>query len=406
MSGIKITVKKINRKKIAVVTGSRAEYGLLRNLIKEINESDSLDLNLIVTGSHLSKEYGNTIDEISADGFNIDNKVMLDLNEDSEESVAKAISLGISEITNIFANNKPDLALILGDRYEIFSVAIAALICRLPVAHIHGGERTEGVIDESIRHSITKMSHLHFTATEEYRKRVAQLGEKESTIYNVGAIGIDDIMQMKFLSKDEIEKKFEINFNKRNLLITFHPVTLDQDSSKGYLKNLLDVLLEQKDTTFIFTKANADMEGKQINSQLEEFVRLNPKNSYIFPSMGRLNYLSTMLYVDGILGNSSSGIIEAPSMKVPTVNIGNRQKGRIMAKSVISCNHDSSSIRSALQKLFSLSFQQQAKSVINPYGEGGASKKIYDIIKKTELDKALTKEFSDIQTHIYRDLNL
>ena len=399
-------MRKINTKKITIVTGSRAEYGLLRNLITKFNDSDSFDLNLIVTGSHLSEEYGNTIDEIKEDGLKINNEVFLDLNEDSEQSIAKAISEGISQLTNILSKEKPDLVLILGDRYEIFSVAIAALICRLPVAHIHGGERTEGVIDESIRHSITKMSHLHFTATEEYRKRVAQLGENDSTIFNVGAIGIDDIKKMKFLTQDEIENKFGIKFNKRNLLITFHPVTLDQDSSRKYLKNLLDVLSEQKDTTLIFTKANADMEGKQINSELEKFVELNPKNTFIFPSMGRLNYLSTMLYVDGIIGNSSSGIIEAPSMKVPTVNIGNRQRGRIMAKSIITCDHDTESIRSALNILFSMSFQQKAKSVINPYGEGGTSKKIFDIIKNTDLNKALSKEFSDMKTHIYRDLNI
>lgn len=385
----------MKKRKICVITGSRAEYGLLYWLIKEINEDNSFDLQLVVTGMHLSEEFGSTYKEIEKDGFDIHEKVDISLDSDSEVAVSKSLGLGIIGFADVFKKINPELILVLGDRFEIFSAVCSAMIAKIPVAHIHGGEVTEGVIDEAIRHSITKMSHLHFAATDEYRNRIIQLGENPDTVFNVGGLGIDNINMLQLLSKTEFQNATNIKLNDKNILVTFHPVTLEKFSSGEQFQELLESLSELKNTNIIFTKANCDTDGRIINNMIDNYV-LNHHNSYSFISMGQLNYLSALNFFDAVVGNSSSGLIEAPSFKIGTIDIGDRQKGRIKAKSVISCLPIKKNIDKAFQKLYSKEFQNDLLSVKNPYGKGGAFKKILNIIKTYSLKDVLKKSFYNI----------
>jgi GDP/UDP-N,N'-diacetylbacillosamine 2-epimerase (hydrolysing) len=385
----------IKKRKICIITGSRADYGLLYWLIKEVSRDDSLVLQLIVTGMHLSTEFGLTYKQIEKDGFEIDYKVEMLLSSDTAVSTSKSMGLGIIGFADAYEMLKPDLIVVLGDRFEIFSAVCAAMSTRIPVAHIHGGETTEGAYDESIRHSITKMSHLHFTSTEIYRNRVIQLGEQPKHVFNLGAPGIDNIKRFNLLSIDEFEKSIDFMLDKKNLLVTFHPVTLENTSAEQQFLCLLKALDGLHNTHIIFTKANADTGGRIINNMIDEYVNSHLDKAISFTSLGQLRYLSAMQYVDGVIGNSSSGLIEAPTFNIGTVNIGDRQKGRIKAESVIDCLPTVSSIKDALTKLYSTNFNKKLKSVKNPYGEGETSERILDIIKTFSYIGLIKKRFYD-----------
>lgn len=382
-------------KKICVVTSSRAEYGLLFWLLKEIEADLDLELQLVVTGSHLSSEFGFTYKEILKD-FKIDKKVQIPLDSDSAVGISKAMGMTQSSFAEVFDELNPDLLVVLGDRYEIFSVVSAAMIANIAVAHLHGGETTEGAYDEYMRHSITKMSHLHFCATDEYRNRIIQLGEQPFRVFNVGGLGIDSIKKLDLLSKGKLEESIDFKLNKKNILLTFHPETLTKVSASSQFQHILNVIDKLEDTNIIFTKANADAGGKIINNMIEKYVDTNKEKSIVFASMGQLRYLSALKYVDAVVGNSSSGLLEAPSFKIATINIGDRQKGRIQAKSIINTTYEESSIKDAFDKVYSVEFQDTIKYVQNPYGDGGASEKIKDIIKSFNLDGILKKSFYNI----------
>lgn len=384
------------KRKICVVTGTRAEYGLLRPLVQEIENDTGLELQLVAIGMHLSPEFGLTYRQIEKDGLVIDEKIEILLSSDTPVGISKSMGLAMISLGEVYRRLTPDILVAIGDRFELLGVVAAALVARIPVAHIQGGEITKGAFDDAIRHSITKMSHLHFTSTEEYRKRVIQLGEEPERVFDVGALGIDNIKKLKLLSKRTLEKELNFRFNKRNLVVTFHPVTLENDTSKEQFQNVLSVLDELRDTNVLFTKANADTDGRIINKMIDDYTTKNPNRAVAFTSMGQLRYLSTMQFVDAVVGNSSSGIIEAPSFRIGTINIGDRQKGRIKAKSVIDCKPTKENIRNAIERLYSGTFQRNIKSVINPYGDGTAAKRIRHILKRYDINDILKKGFYDM----------
>nr|WP_165786847.1 UDP-N-acetylglucosamine 2-epimerase [Aliarcobacter cryaerophilus] len=386
----------MNMKKICVVTGTRAEYGLLYWLLKEIEADKELQLQVIVTGMHLSPEFGLTYKEIEKE-FKINKKIEMLLSSDTSVGISKSMGLAQISFAESYDELKPDIVIVLGDRYEMFSATSAAMIARIPIAHIHGGEKTEGAFDESMRHSITKMSHLHFTATDEYKNRVIQLGEDPSRVFNIGGMGIENIKRLKLLSKDEFEKSIEFKLNIKNILVTFHPVTLENSTAKEQFQQLLDAIDELEDTNIIFTKANSDTDGRVINQMIDEYVTKNSHKSIVFTSLGQLRYLSALQYVDAVVGNSSSGLAEAPSFRIGTINIGDRQKGRIKASSMIDCEANKNSIVKAFAKLYSKEFQESLKTTINPYGDGCASKKIVEILKSVDLENILKKSFYDLR---------
>lgn len=386
----------MNKRKICVFTGTRAEYGLLKPLMEKIKQDNELELQIVASGMHLSPEFGLTYKEIEKDGFKIDKKIEMLLSSDTDVGVAKSIGLGVIGFADTLEELRPDITVILGDRFEALAFAIASYTLRIPIGHLYGGEATFGSIDEGIRHSITKLSYLHFTSTQEYRKRVIQLGESPDRVFNVGALGIDNIKSMKLLEKSEVEKALGKSFKKRNLLITFHPTTLEKNSAEKQFRELLKALDELDDTLLIFTKSNADMEGRLINKLIDEYHIKNPEKTVVFTSMGQLLYLSTMKYVDAVVGNSSSGIIEAPSFKIGTINVGDRQKGRIKAQSIIDCEPIYEQIKNALKMLYSEEFQEKLKNVKNPYGDGEASTRILKILKNFNLSE-IKKEFYDLK---------
>ncbi|SEP70573.1 GDP/UDP-N,N'-diacetylbacillosamine 2-epimerase (hydrolysing) [Ectothiorhodospira magna] len=382
-------------KKICVVTGTRAEYGLLRWVMEGIRHSPVLELQLIATGMHLSPEFGMTIKAIEEDGFTIDRKVEMLLSSDTKVGVTKSMGLGMIGFADALDDLKPDLMLLLGDRYEIFAAAASAMIARIPIAHLHGGETTQGAFDEAIRHSLTKMSHLHFVAAEEYKKRVIQLGEDPRYVFNVGGLGIDNILRLKLLSREQLEDSLAFKFAPKNLLITFHPVTLEENTSSNQVDELLAALKELEDTGLIFTMPNSDTDGRVILEKIRLFCSNHPR-AVAYTSLGQLRYLSCIYHVNGVIGNSSSGLIEAPSLNTGTINIGDRQKGRLKASSVIDCEPDKFSIKNAINKLFSDEFQSNLKFIENPYGYGGASNAIVQIIEQhSSFPDLLKKKFHD-----------
>lgn len=383
-------------RKICVVTGTRAEYGLLYWLIQEIQNDPELQLQIIVTGMHLSPEFGLTYREIEKE-FHIDKKVEMLLSSDTPVGISKSMGLAQISFAEAFEEMKPDIVVLLGDRYEIFSAASAAMIARIPIAHLHGGETTEGAFDESIRHSITKIAHLHFTAAKEYRRRVIQLGEHPDRVFNVGGMGIENIKRMKLLSKDAFEQSINFKLGKKNLLVTFHPVTLEKSTAKEQFQELLNAIDELEETHIIFTKANSDTDGRIINQMIDEYVSKNRTKAVGFASLGQLRYLSALQFVDAVVGNSSSGLLEAPSFKIGTIDIGDRQKGRLKASSIIHCQPNKAEILDTFDKLFSVEFQTILQNVINPYGNGEASQRIIPILKSTELNNILKKTFFNIQ---------
>lgn len=385
-----------NKGKICVVTGTRAEYGLLYWLMKAIQDDDSFSLQIIATGMHLSPEFGLTYHEIEKD-FHIDKKIEILLSSDTPVGVSKSMGLAQISFAEAYEELAPDLVVVLGDRYEIFSAASAAMIANIPIAHIHGGETTEGAFDEAIRHSVTKMSHLHFTATDEYRNRVIQLGEQPERVFNVGGIGIENIKRMNLLNKNDFEDSIDFKLDKKNILVTFHPVTLEKTTANIQFQNLLSSLDKLKETKIIFTKSNSDTDGRIINKMIDEYVAKNSGKSKSFVSLGQLRYLSALQYVDAVVGNSSSGLAEAPSFKIGTINIGDRQKGRLRANSVIDCEPLEKSIDESFKKLYSSEFQNSLKNTISPYGDGSASKIILEKIKSFDLTNIIKKVFYDVK---------
>lgn len=381
--------------KVCVVTGTRAEYGLLYWLMKEIEADPDLELQLIVTGMHLSPEFGLTYKTIELD-FHINKKIEMLLSSDTPIGISKSMGLAQISFAEAYDELKPDIVVVLGDRYEIFAATAAAMVSRIPIAHLHGGETTEGAFDEAIRHSITKMSHLHFTATDEYRKRVIQLGESPDRVFNVGGLGIENIKRLNLMSKNEFEKSINFELNTKNLLVTFHPVTLEDSTTEQQFKQLLSALDVLENTNLIFTKANSDTDGRIINNLIDEYVNHNPSKSVAFASLGQLRFLSALQFVDGVVGNSSSGLAEAPSFKIGTINIGDRQKGRIKSSSIIDTQPNRQDILNAINQLYSEAFQKTLLTSKNPYGEGCASLEIIKIIKNTPLQNILKKSFYNL----------
>jgi len=384
------------KRKICVVTGTRAEYGLLRWVIDGIAKSPVLELQLIATGMHLSPEFGLTVQEIEADGHRMDRKLEMLLSSDTPVGIAKSMGLGMIGFADALAELQPDLLLVLGDRFEIFAAASAAMISRIPIGHIHGGEATEGVIDESIRHSITKMSHLHFVAADKYRQRVIQLGEDPDRVFKVGGLGVDSIMRMELLSRHDLEDSIGFRFLARNLLITFHPVTLEKDTSANQIDQLLNALGELQGTGLIFTMPNADTDGRVLLERVQSFCD-ERTNAKAYTSLGQLRYLSCVRYVDAVVGNSSSGLTEVPSLKKATVNIGDRQRGRLKAASVVDCEPNTLSILEAIHRSYSSDFVCQLKTTQNPYGNGGASTSIVRKLEDTTINiDSFKKSFFDL----------
>ena len=384
------------KRKICIVTGTRAEYGLLYWLMKEIQCDSSLELQIIATGMHLSPEFGLTYKKIEEDGFTINEKVEMLLSSDTPVGIAKSVGLGVIGFADALARQKPDILVVLGDRFEILAAAQAAMIARIPIAHIHGGETTEGAIDEAIRHAITKMSHFHFTAAEPYRRRVIQLGEAPERVLSYGAPGLDNIKKLKLLNRTAFEKAINFSLGKKSFLVTYHPVTLSSASPEQSFKELTKALDQFPEAKIIFTKANSDTAGRTINYNIEKYVEQNPQRAKVFTSMGQLLYLSAVKNMDIVIGNSSSGIIEAPSFHKPTVNIGQRQQGRLKADSVIDCEEQERAIVAAISKGLSSEFKITLKDTHNPYGRGNASLKIKDYLKKVSLENILMKKFYDV----------
>jgi len=381
-------------RKIAVITGSRAEYGLLQPVIALISECPETELQLVVTGSHFSENHGNTISQIRDDGFLDFDEVDIPEQYQNEGNIGKAVSEGISRFTYLFKKNMPDLILILGDRFEIFSVAIAACFIKIPIAHVHGGEITLGSFDDYIRHSITKLSHLHFASTEEYKKRICQLGEPPNRVFNYGSLGVENILSKTLLSKQNVEKLLGVKFHSKNILVVIHPETLGL-KPEVFMPHFFDAISEFKDIQFFFTFSNCDPGGDFINQSIVEFCSKN-NNSLFFRNLGTINFLSLMSQVDGIIGNSSSSIIEAPTLKIGSINIGLRQQGRIKALSVLDCKWDKKSIIDAFAKLYSKVFQDSLKKVVNPYQQADSAKRIFDVIKKFNIENICQKKFHDL----------
>ncbi len=383
-------------RKVCVFTSTRADYGLLRNLIHEIEACPSLQLCLLVSGTHLMESQGMTIAEIENDGFQAGGRVDIDLGEDTPEGICRSMGLAMEGYGRFFADNAPDIVVVLGDRFETFCCAAAAHISQIPIAHIHGGETTQGAVDEAFRHSITKMSLVHFPCSEEYRRRIIQLGEHPDTAFNVGALGVENIRRLDLMSKSELEKSLSFNLDRPFFLVTFHPVTLESEDAGQQFESLLDALAEFETHQVIFTGANADTGSGAINSLLSAYQKQNPENWLVVTSLGYLRYLSAMKLCDAVVGNSSSGLTEAPVMGVPTVNIGDRQKGRLRVESIIDCTPEKSSIVNALNTALSSAFRNKIKTLTIPFERPGTARNIRRVIQETKLTDGLKKGFIDL----------
>lgn len=385
-------------KTISVLTATRAEYGLLKPIIKKLIKVDDLDVRVVTTGAHLSPEFGLTYKEIEKDGIEIDKKIEILLSADTPSAISKSMGLAMISFADYFDELKPDMLVVLGDRYETLAVCCTAMNQRIPIAHLYGGETTEGAVDEYIRHAITKLSYLHFISTEEYRRRVIQLGEQPDRAFCVGAIGIENILNEKLMSKNQLEESIDFKLDRPYAVVTFHPVTLENNNSAEQFLALLDAFSNHKDMKFIFSKANADANGRVINQMIDKFVNDN-ENAVAFTSLGMLRYLSSLKYCSMVIGNSSSGLVEAPSFGIPTINIGDRQKGRLQADSVINCKPVKEEILKSIALASTDEFKNQAKITVNPYGDGKTSGKIVSVIKDFLLnDKIdLKKKFYDCE---------
>lgn len=382
-------------KKIAVFTGTRADYGLLYWLLKDIQENATLTLQLIVSGSHLSPEFGNTFEQIERDGFSIDEKVEMLLSSNSAVGTAKSVGLGIIGYAEALDRLKPDVLVILGDRSEALAIAQTAAILKIPLLHIHGGEITEGAYDDAFRHAITKLSHIHCTATKTYKQRVIQMGEMPNSVYNVGAIGLDHIRRSTLMTPEQLSSDLNFDLNHPYFLVTYHPVTLADEPAIETFNALLTSLEQFPQHNVIITYPNADNGSREIISLIQDYARQSKGKVLAIASLGQVRYLSCVKYATAVIGNSSSGIIEVPSFNVPTVNIGNRQQGRLAAQSVIHCQPDSLSITTAINKAILLLPQLQLTPVANPYGQGQASQLIVKLLTTTPLKP--TKSFYDLK---------
>jgi UDP-N-acetylglucosamine 2-epimerase (non-hydrolysing)/GDP/UDP-N,N'-diacetylbacillosamine 2-epimerase (hydrolysing) len=383
-------------RRICIVTGTRAEYGLLYWLMREIQGDPDLELQVIATGMHLSPEFGLTYRDIEDDGFEIDEKVEMLTSSDTPVGIAKSMGLGTIGFADALSRLDPDVLVLLGDRYEILSVAQAALVDRIPIAHIHGGEITEGAVDDSIRHAVTKMAHVHFTATEPFRRRVIQLGERPERVFNVGAPGLDYLRHLDIMGREELESSLDFDLGHPTFLITYHPATLQDRPPEESLRELLDALDQFPDARLIFTRANADAEGRKINQQIEKYVEKESDRAGLYSSLGQRRYLSALHHVDLVLGNSSSGLTEAPAVPVPTVNLGTRQRGRPRAESVIDCREQADAIAESIREARSESFRNTLENVTSPYGDGKATPRIRRHLKEISLEDLTTKSFYDV----------
>ena len=385
------------KRKICVFTGGRAEYGILLPLLKILQAQKNIDLTILVSGMHLSREFGLTYKEIEKDGFECTEKVEMILSSDNPRSTCKSMGLGMISFSDALTRLNPDFLVVLGDRFESMSVVTTAMVCRIPVAHIQGGEMTLGAIDDHIRHCITKMSYLHFVTTCEYMNRVIQLGEAPERVFNVGALNVDSMKKIDILTKKKLEIEINFPIDERTILVTFHPITLENDTSEKYFSNLIMAIKKARNLRIIFTYTNADTEGRVINAMIDQYVDENPKTSIAFSSLGQLKYISCLKYIGAIVGNSSSGIIETPTFKTPTVNIGDRELGRVMARNVICCSHDAMSIKNAIDKSLSLEFKSSLKDMINPYEKKNTAVAIADILTKIEIPESIKKTFYDLK---------
>ena len=381
-----------------MVTGTRAEYGLLSRLMRMIADSDKTQLQVIATNMHLCPKYGNTYQEIERDGFAIDYKIPIIDDKDTDDPVTtvKSMAKALSGFADAYNELRPNLVVVLGDRYEILAAATAAMIERIPIAHIHGGEITEGAYDDAFRHSITKMSHLHFASTEEYRRRIIQLGEQPDRVFYTGALGVENVKALSLMSKEEIEKEIGFKIDDNTILVTYHPVTLGNRTAKEDIEDFVAALEDRKDLRVIFTMPNSDTGGQLIADAIDGFVERNAGRAKAFKSLGVIRYLSLVKQVAAVVGNSSSGIVEVPSFGIPTLNIGDRQKGRIAAESVYNCKQDQESILAGLKMILSHDFQQKAKLVRNPYDKEGTAQVIFDVVSTYPLEQLKQKHFFDL----------
>ena len=389
-------IEMTSKRKICVYTSTRAEFGLLRGLLQGIKTEPTLQLQILASGMHLSPEFGMTIQEIRADGFEPDETIEILLSSDTPTAICKSMGLGLIGYGEALQRLKPDMLVVLGDRFEAFCMATAAQICRVPIAHIHGGETTEGAIDEAFRHAITKMSHLHFASCEAYRQRIIQLGEAPDRVFSVGALGVENIRRTLLLDRAEMADSIGFSLEKPYFLVTFHPVTLEKATSEGQFRALLQALDVFIGFNVIFTKTNADTDGRIINRLIDDYAGRYPTRCMAVTSLGMRRYLSAVKYCAAVIGNSSSGIVEAPSFRVPTVNIGDRQKGRIQANSVINCCQTTNAIFKSIRRSISRDFKQSIQDVTNPYDKENTAKTIKNIIKRSDLRNILKKEFNDM----------
>jgi UDP-hydrolysing UDP-N-acetyl-D-glucosamine 2-epimerase len=382
-------------RKICVITGSRAEYGLLQWLMSDIQDDHSLELQIIATGMHLSPEFGLTFRNIEEDGFTISAKVEMLLSSDTSCGITKSFGLGVIGFADVFERLDPDIVVVLGDRYEVLAAAQAAMFHRIPVAHIAGGESTEAMLDEAIRHSITKIATMHFPAGEEQKRRIIQMGEQPSNVFVFGKPGLDSLHRLKLFNQKKLEHQLQLKFKERIFLITFHPVTLENKTSSKQCESLLEALSNFQDTTMIFTKPNSDEGGRIIIELISNFVENDPKNYFIFSNLGQHKYLSCVNLATVLIGNSSSGMIEAPVFKTPTINIGNRQHGRISADSVINCTPNPNHIIKSIRKALDPQFKKEVDDMIPPFNSDGlVSTRIKDVIKEIDIsEKILMKKF-------------
>jgi UDP-N-acetylglucosamine 2-epimerase (non-hydrolysing) len=386
----------LTKRKLCIVTSTRAEYGLFKCLLDEIIADDSLELQLIVTGSHLSPEFGYTVNQIIEDGYTIHKSIEMLLSSDTPIGISKSMGLAQISFAEAYAELKPDIVIVLGDRYELIPIVVAATVSHIPVAHLNGGELTEGCMDELFRHAVTKLSTLHFTAIQEYADRIIRMGEHPTRVFNVGEAGLDSFKTVEFMTRAELEDSLGIQFKRRNFLITVHPETANASSDMEMnFNHLLRVLDEQEDSLFIFTKTNADVGGRVINTMIDNYVAQHPEKAVGFISLGQRRYLSLLRVIDAVIGNSSSGIVEAPSFKIGSINIGTRQKGRIRAESVIDAEFTLESLRESFNRLTSEAFSKKLSTVVNPYGQSNTSAQIKTILRDIDLSLLKNKVFYD-----------
>lgn len=379
-------------RKVCFITGSRAEYGLLSGLMKAVQSDSDMVLQIIATNMHLSPEFGLTYREIEKDGLSIDKKVNMLLSSDTANGTAKSVGLGTIGFADAFDDLQPDVLVVLGDRYEILSAVSTALFYKIPVAHLHGGEISEGAYDDCIRHAVTKMSHLHFTSTEEYRQRVIQLGEQPERVFNVGAIGIENIKQVPLMSKEELEADLNFKLGEKSFLVTYHPVTLENSTAENQINHLLAALEQFPDYQVIFTYPNSDTDGRIIIERINQFVERYHNRSMAISSLGLRRYLSALKQVTAVLGNSSSGIIEVPSFGIPTLNIGDRQKGRIAAESVIHCGYSTTEIVEGIERIS----RWNMSDVVNPYEKNATIDNILKVLKTADFNHLIEKRFYNL----------